>query len=127
MPPQDIDRLFSHLRLLEDHLTLATREYDEAKAMAMPTEVLHALAAIDATHLPQIQELTKAIGEIENQLTYAVGETGTSARGHGFHAVYIQGRVSWDDAFLQGYAITHDEILQARREGTPSVSLSRLT
>ena len=65
------------------------------------------------------------IGQLEAQIKAAVLEYGRSVKGAGMQAVYMAGRVSWDDKFLQGYAATHEEILPARMEGKPSVSLRK--
>ena len=63
---------------------------------------------------------------LTSEVKAAVEAVGYSVKGQKLHAVYTAGRVSWDDRFLQGYAATHEEILQARKEGSPSVSIRKV-
>ena len=38
-------------------------------------------------------------------------------------AIYVKGRVSWDNEGIDRYARLHPEVLKYRKEGQPSVSL----
>ena len=62
---------------------------------------------------------------LTTEVKAAVEVVGHSVKGLKLHAVYTAGRVSWDDRFLKGYAATHEEILQARKEGQPGVSIRK--
>lgn len=87
---------------------------DEIKARVMEVETEFA-DKIDAVNVN--------IAALEKEIKQAVLEYGTSVKGSFFHAIYVKGRVSWNTEFLDGYAITHPEILSSRKEGEPSVSL----
>jgi glycine cleavage system pyridoxal-binding protein P len=123
--PTDLESCFAHLASLQKHLRLCEEQYQAARTLAMPPEVQQALDAVDAACLPQLGELQAALSQAEAQLKVAVLATGHSAKGAGYHAVYTPGKIRWDDAFLQGYAAVHDEILQGRLEGEPYVTLRR--
>ena len=49
-----------------------------------------------------------------------------TVRGAHLQAVYSRGRVSWDSKTLDGYALSHPEILAARTEGKPSVAFREI-
>ena len=38
-------------------------------------------------------------------------------------AVFNKARIKWDDKKLQGYAVSHPEVLRFREEGSPSISI----
>lgn len=65
------------------------------------------------------------IDQLTNQIKDTVEDFGHTVKGSKLQAVYTTGRVSWDDRFMQGYAATHEEVLQARKEGKPSVSIRK--
>lgn len=125
MDATPIEGLLIRLGQLEDHLALCMRQREEARVMAIPPEVAAAFDTIDAAMLPQIQELGQAVQQAKEEIRRAVLGLGASVKAYGYQAVYTRGRISWDDAWLQGYAASHDEILQARIEGQPSVSIRK--
>ena len=55
--------------------------------------------------------------------TAGVFTIGATVKANGLMAVYNKGRVSWDSKLLDGYAVAHPEILAARKEGDPSVTI----
>lgn len=114
--------------LLKDYAALQRRivqemsEY-EANRQAILAPVAEALAELECTHKDFIEPLQAEAACLVEQIKAAALAYGRSVKAHGLHAVVTSGRVSWDDKFLMGYAAAHEEILQARREGQPSVSL----
>jgi len=44
-------------------------------------------------------------------------------KGRELEAVYVKGRISWDNKALDGYAAAHPEIGAFRKQGDPSVSI----
>jgi hypothetical protein len=99
----------------------------EAELMtAIPEEIRVALAQVHDARAQQGTALTAEVEALAAQIKSAVGTKGVSVKGTSYHAVYARGRAVWDDAFLQGYAATHEEILQARRETEPSISIRKI-
>jgi hypothetical protein len=125
-PEKCIQTLLAQLTALRRQLTAHENIYAEAKLEAIPPDVQARRQAIDEACLPQIRELTEAAGQLEEQVKAAVLAYGSSIKGEQYHVIVSKGRVSWDDAFLQGYAATHPEILQGRIEREATVSLSKL-
>jgi hypothetical protein len=120
----DLDTCFAHLAYLAKHLREVEEDY-QAERYAALEPVREALTALEVRYKPQIGELQAALAQAEERLKAVVLATGHSAKGAGYHAIWTRGKVRWDDAFLQGYAAAHDEILQGRLEGEPYVTLRR--
>jgi hypothetical protein len=57
--------------------------------------------------------------EIKSE-TLALGQT---VKGTRLMVVWAKGRSSWDGKLLDGYAMDHPEILQAKKIGEPTVSI----
>ena len=66
------------------------------------------------------------ISTLTAEVKEMVVHAGESVKGEHFHAVYVKGRISWDTKGLDGFALTHPEILYMRKEGDPSVTLRRI-
>ena len=102
-----------------------TQERDayEADRQALLAPLAEELAELETNHREVADRWQAELAGMVDQIKAAALVEGRSIKAHGWHAVVTAGRASWDDAWLQGYAATHDEILQARREGRPSVSI----
>jgi len=92
---------------------------------ALPPEVKARLDALETAHAAQVSMLTAEIDQVKAHLQIAAVAYGRSVKGHGWNVVYSMGRIKWDDVWLQGYAATHEEILQARIEGQPYITLRK--
>lgn len=90
---------------------------------AIPPEVKARLAEINAEFSGKSEAVTAKIGALEAEIRAEVKAGGVSVKGANLQAVYNKGRVSWDSKNLDGFAVTHPEILFARTEGEPSVTL----
>jgi hypothetical protein len=121
----EIERLLAHLSQLSDALRLCEQQYADARQMAIPPDVQARLRAIDDACVSQIEHTRAGIAAIHEQLKAAVVAYGRSVKGYGWQVIYNAGRVRWDDAWLQGYAATHDDILQARIESEPYTTIRR--
>jgi hypothetical protein len=59
---------------------------------------------------------------LEGEIRAAVLEAGETLESDHLKAVWNKGRVTWNSRLLEGYAMAHPDILQARKEGAPTVS-----
>ena len=115
----DIPALLAALaQLRTEHARLT-----EAKAAALPASVRKALLAHEARYAADLETLHLGMTVLETDIKAAVLAHGASVQASGLQAVYLAGRVAWDDHALQGYAATHAELLAFRRVGAPSVAL----
>lgn len=99
---------------------------DEVRRLRKLADELEA----DAMDLVQVYESNRDIDRLQEQIQTLEDEIkaevlvlGASVKGMDLQAIYSEGRVSWDDRGLCGYALGVPAILQFRTEGKPSVSL----
>lgn len=73
-----------------------------------------------------LHEVEKEMEFIEKNVKYLIENTvKSSVSGNVLMAVYSQGRITWDSAGLDGYALVHPEILSLKKVGKPSVTIRR--
>lgn len=75
---------------------------------------------VSDTISPEIERLTQ---EVKDEVI----STKQTVKGSVLMAVLSKGRVYWDDKMLMGYAASHPEILPFREEGSPSVSIRKVS
>jgi hypothetical protein len=116
----------AHLALLADlqsRLADLHAAHGEARLAALTPAVRQRWRDLDAYYASDLDTLEQQVAARTTLVKEAVLVQGHSAQGHGLHAVYVKGRVAWDDRALQGFATGHPEVLQFRTQGAPSVSL----
>lgn len=86
-------------------------------------EIKLRLAEIDAEFAEKIDAAQKRAAELETIAKLGVIECGESVKADFLHAVYSKGRVTWDSKTLDGMAKLIPQILEARKEGDPYVSI----
>ncbi len=89
----------------------------------MTPEIREQLAEVDAEFDPKIEELNQSKAILEAQIKAQVLEAGRTIKGSLHSFTFSKPRISWDSKGLDGYAAAHPEILQFRKEGSPSVSI----
>lgn len=114
------------LEMLAD-LQAQQRALRQAQAVALPARLRQMLAALEARFAPELDAVAAQVALLESQVKAAVLAHGASVKGARLHAIFLAGRVTWNDAMLAGYAVEHPAVLQCRSEGTPSVTLRRVT
>jgi hypothetical protein len=100
--------------------------YEETRRALIPPDVQAALADLEAEHADQAAAVSAKIAAMEAEIKAAVARLGQTVKGAHLQAVYSRPRISWDGRKLEGFALAHPEILAARTEGAPSVSIRRL-
>src|SRR5437870_1024326 len=120
-----IETLLADLAQLQHQLATLASAHAAHRTAALPARAR--LADLDATYAPQLECLERVIAAQTTQVKAAVLAHGHSVKGHGLQAVFMAGRVTWQNGPLQGYAVTHPEILPFRRVGPPGVSLRQTT
>jgi len=101
---------------------LGELEYQKA---AMCLDINEQIAKLEAQRQLMTAEIDERIAELSVQVKTEVVAHGASVKGAFLHAVFANGRVSWDNKKLDGYSKAHPEILDFRKEGAPSVSLRK--
>ena len=70
-----------------------------------------------------IEELEESIASMKKAIGAEVLAHGAPVKGSVLQAVINKGRVSWDGKLLEGLALAHPELYNARKEGEPTVTI----
>ena len=90
---------------------------------AIPPDVKEALADIEAEFGDKLEKLNKEIKQLEDIVKKAAVQVGETIKTENIMVVYYKPRVTWNTDKLEGYMVTHPEIVQFR-ETAPSGSAS---
>jgi AraC-like DNA-binding protein len=100
-----------------------TRLDYEAKRAEILKKVQAELDVLDAEYKPLLEAADENIAALETEIKTDVLLHGESVSGGTYRAVYMQGRVSWDNEGITKYAIMHPDVLKFRNQAQPTVSL----
>lgn len=100
-----------------------TRLDFESKRQTILQQVQDELNELDAEYNPLFETVNERISSLEREIKSLVLAGRTSVKGTHLHAVYVSPRVSWDTAKMEGFAITHPQILSLKKLGEPSVQI----
>jgi hypothetical protein len=116
--PDILTQLTQLAALQQEHAALLQRQQT-----ALPAYLKVRLAKIDAAYSPALTTLTAQIALATQQVKAAVIDHGASVKGKELHAVYVPGRLLWDNDMLAGYAVNAPEVLLCCTLGAPSVTV----
>lgn len=106
-----------------DYLALEKRRLlDEA----IPAEVKARVAEIEAEFVDTTASARDNIEALTAKIKTAIIANGASVKGTFLHAVYTKGRVTWDGKKLDGMMSLIPALVDARKEGEPSVSFRNI-
>jgi hypothetical protein len=89
-------------------------------------EIKAKIAEIEAEFAGKGEAADNNIAALTAEVKVMVIQAGATVKADHYQAVYVKGRVTWDGKTLDGFAVAHPEILFARKEGDPSVTLRRI-
>ncbi len=95
----------------------------EAKRTEVLKKVQAELDALEAEYDPLREAAENNASALESEIKNDVLLHGKSVSTDVYQAVYMKGRIMWDTAGINKYAVTHPDVLQYRREGQPAVAL----
>lgn len=114
------------LNRLHELRAASKRTAEEMQALidaTIPADVRQAIADIHAEYDQTIADINAAAAVLEAQAKDAVLQHGATVKADNLMAVYVGGRVSWDDKALNGYMVDHPELARFRNIGKPSVTI----
>ena len=100
-----------------------TRLDYEAKRAEILKAVQAELEALEAEYTPLLEASAARASALEAEIKQDVLRHGDSVKGGRLHAVYYQGRITWDTKSLDKYAAAHPEVLKFRKQSEPSIQL----
>ena len=92
----------------------------------LTNEIREQLASIEAEFSPKFNALEENIAELTEQIKRDVLINGATVKGTYLMAVYNKGRVSWDSKQLEGMMAIIPGLVNARKEGEPSITLRKI-
>jgi len=111
-------------RLADLHAAVDLTRMDyEAKRAEVLKKVQAELDTLEAEYQPVLDAAQENASALEAEIKNDVLLGGESVVTDVFQALYVKGRVSWDNEGISNYARSHPEVLKFRKEGQPSVSL----
>jgi hypothetical protein len=90
---------------------------------AVLEQVRAQLEALDNEFGEILREADEEVSRLQSEVKEAVRDAAQSVKHGEIHAIYMRGRVTWDNKGLSSYAETHPEVMEFRRVGKPSVSI----
>ena len=118
-----LDKL-SKLRLNRNALLLKKQDLINE---IMTEEIKERLAKIEKQFESKNSKMADEINTLETDIRGRVKSIGSTVKGFSLMAVWQKASVKWDTQALEGYAAGgHQEILQFRKEGEPSVSIREI-
>jgi len=113
---------------LIERLDMLTKNHAELKDKIIPEEVKLALADLEAEYKPMIDAVQEELATVKAEIERQVLEVTATWKGTRYMAVWNKGRSGgWDTGKLEGYALAHPEIMQAKKpDGEPTVSFRQV-
>lgn len=120
--PLEVSTRLEQLAEAKRYATEIHAEYEKRRVLVIE-QIRTQLEALDDEFGETRREADEEVSRLEGEVKEAVRQVGESVKYEGIHAVYMRGRVTWDNRGLSHYAETHPELLEYRRVGNPSVSI----
>ena len=113
---------------LVERLDMLTKNHAELREKVIPKEIHQALTRLADEYLPMIEIVQTELAEVKTKIEQQVLEATASWKGTRYMAVWNKGRSGgWDTKKLEGYALVHPEIMQAKKpDGEPTVSFRQV-
>ena len=118
---EKLDRL-ANFQAERDFLALHKQELID---QVLTPEIKARLEEIEMEFAQRVEAVDENISALEEEIKNDVIQHGTTVRGTFLRAVWNKGRVTWNTKAMDGYASTHPEILEFRKEGQPFVSIKK--
>jgi hypothetical protein len=118
---EKLDRL-ANFQAERDFLALHKQELID---QVLTPEIKARLEEIEMEFAQRVEAVDENIAALEEEIKNDVIQHGTTVRGTFLRAVWNKGRVTWNTKAMDGYASTHPEILEFRKEGQPFVSIKK--
>lgn len=123
MNKQEIEGLLDEYTGAEMMINALEAEKERLVNQVLTPEIREKLDEIEAEFSGKFEIAERQKKAFAEMVKSAVVEHGQTVKGGVFSAVWSKPRVNWDTKMLEGFALTHPEIITARKTGEPSVSI----
>lgn len=122
----DAKEMLDRLAEYQAQRTIAELDRQALIDSVLTPDIKAKLADIEAEFADKVGAVDQNINDLTAQVKQAVISEGQTVKGNYLQAVYMKGRVSWDTKTLEGLAIVMPKLLDAKKEGEPSVSIRKV-
>jgi hypothetical protein len=119
----EISGMLSALTDLRMMLDAARMDMEDKAAAVITDEQRRQIAAIRAEYAVRIEEIEEQVKTYEEEIRHRVVANEGTVSGGRLQAVFMPGRVSWDNKALDALLDMHPWLLRHRKVGEPSVSI----
>lgn len=125
-PPRAILDKLEQLQLAEEALEKIKNDKALAVNSLMPLDLKRAIAQLEMQFDVPVQTMELKILALTDEIKAAALEHKGSVKATHNMVVYSKGRVVWDTAGLDGFAIAHPEIKAFKDYGEPVISIRKV-
>jgi hypothetical protein len=118
---EKLDQL-GELQAQKDLLEIKKQELIDS---VLTPEIKQQLQDIEEETWPEFEAIAEKQSALTDEIKDSVLDAGESIKGAVYHAVWVKGRVSWNDKALMQYLEMHPELAYLRTVGNPSVSIRK--
>ena len=126
MPEKLAEEYMENYADLMERQAFLTESLNRLLEQAIPEEVQKQLEEIKAEYQPMIEQVQAALAYTKERIEQQVLDATTTWKGTRYMAVWNKGRETWDGHALDGFAMAHPEILQAKKIGNPTVTFRQV-
>ena len=98
----------------------------EAQTKDVYAQVQQRKNEIEAEFSGKANDVDANIKKLEAEIKAEVKAGKKSVKGKFFHAIYVSGRITWNTDKMEAWKVDHPFLLEARKEGEPSITLRRI-
>ncbi len=114
-------------RLADLHAALDLTRMDyEGKRTEVLKNVQAELDALESEYQPVLDAAQDNLSALEEEIKLDVLLGGETVKTDLYQAVYMKGRIMWDNNGMNDYAKAHPDVLKFRRVGQPAVALRQV-
>ena len=126
MNEQELKKLMDDLDDTEVHLGNIYADKETLKKTQIPLQIQVKLEEIDMEFADKIEVIESMVKEKKDQLQKFLKDYGKPIKSTFYSYTFKDGKPDWNTDALDGYALTHPEILWMRKDGSPITRLTKI-
>lgn len=123
---QELKVLMDDLDNTEVHLGNLQADKETLKKTIIPLQLQVKLEEVDIEFADQIKVIEEQVKAKKEQLQKLLKEYGKPIKSSFYSYTFKDGKPEWNTDALDGYALTHPEILWMRKDGSPITRLTKI-
>jgi Tfp pilus assembly protein PilO len=125
MKTQDVSVMLDDLAAIRAKVARLQQKAQEQKDKILGP-LKKRLDKVDEELAQRSKQLLEDAETLDSEVHALVSEFAETVRGEALMAVYVKPRPNWDNSKLEGFALEHPVLLQARTYGKPTVQIREI-